>query len=41
MNPLRDRRSVKMLLNSLNDGTIDIVASDHAPHTEAEKAIQT
>lgn len=35
--PLRDRRSVKMLLNSLNDGTIDMVASDHAPHTEAEK----
>lgn len=37
--PLRDRRSVKMLLNSLNDGTIDVVASDHAPHTEAEKDV--
>jgi dihydroorotase len=35
--PLRDRRSVKMLLNALNDGNIDVVASDHAPHTEAEK----
>lgn len=35
--PLRDRRSVRMLLNALNDGNIDVVASDHAPHTEAEK----
>lgn len=35
--PLRDGRSVQMLLNSLNDGTVDIVASDHAPHTEADK----
>ncbi len=35
--PLRDRRSVRMLLNALNDGTVDLVASDHAPHTEAEK----
>jgi dihydroorotase len=37
--PLRSRRSVKMLLNSLNDGTIDVVASDHAPHTEEEKDV--
>jgi dihydroorotase len=35
--PLRSRKSVKVLLNSLNDGTIDVVASDHAPHTETEK----
>jgi dihydroorotase len=35
--PLRDSRSVKMLVNGLNDGTIDAVASDHAPHTESEK----
>ena len=35
--PLRERRNPKMLLNALNDGTIDIVATDHAPHTEAEK----
>ncbi|WP_094229046.1 dihydroorotase [Methanolobus psychrotolerans] len=37
--PLRDTRSVKMLLNAVNDGTIDVVASDHAPHTEAEKDV--
>ena len=37
--PLRDRRSVKFLLNSLNDGSVDIVASDHAPHCETEKDV--
>lgn len=35
--PLRGRHDVKALMNALNDGTIDMVASDHAPHTEAEK----
>ncbi len=35
--PLRGRHDIKALMNGLNDGTIDIVASDHAPHTEAEK----
>jgi dihydroorotase len=37
--PLRDRRNVKFLLNSLNDGSVDIVASDHAPHCENEKDV--
>lgn len=37
--PLRDRRSVKFMLNSLNDKTIDIVSSDHAPHCEFEKDV--
>ncbi|MDW7775456.1 MAG: dihydroorotase [Methanosarcinales archaeon] len=35
--PLRKRRSLQYLWNGLNDGTIDIVASDHAPHAESEK----
>jgi dihydroorotase len=35
--PLRGHHDVKALMNALNDGTIDMVASDHAPHTEAEK----
>jgi dihydroorotase len=35
--PLRKRRSLQYLWNGLNDSTIDIVASDHAPHTETEK----
>ncbi|MEA1984717.1 MAG: dihydroorotase [Euryarchaeota archaeon] len=35
--PLRDRRNVKALVNGVNDGTVDVVASDHAPHREFEK----
>ncbi len=35
--PLRDYQSQQSLWAGLNDGTVDIVASDHAPHLEAEK----
>jgi dihydroorotase len=35
--PLRERHSVKALINAINDGTIDMIASDHAPHREFEK----
>jgi dihydroorotase len=35
--PLRTERDVKALIKGLNDNTIDIIATDHAPHTEAEK----
>jgi len=35
--PLRDFPSQQNLWAGLNDGTIDIVASDHAPHLESEK----
>ncbi|MCX9014456.1 MAG: dihydroorotase [Candidatus Methanoperedens sp.] len=35
--PLRDYRNQQSLWDGLNDGTIDIVASDHAPHLEHEK----
>jgi dihydroorotase len=35
--PLRDYHSQQSLWKGLNDGAIDIVASDHAPHLEAEK----
>jgi len=36
--PLRTERDNKALINGLNDNTIDIIATDHAPHTEAEKS---
>ena len=36
--PLRSERSRRMLLNALKRGEIDFIASDHAPHTAAEKA---
>ena len=35
--PLRDFYSQQSLWNGLNDGIIDVVASDHAPHLESEK----
>jgi dihydroorotase len=35
--PLRTQRDTLALLRGLNDGVIDIVATDHAPHTEADK----
>jgi dihydroorotase len=35
--PLRDYQSQQRLWEGLNDGTIDIIASDHAPHRELEK----
>lgn len=36
--PLRAREDQIALLEGLRDGTIDIIATDHAPHTIAEKA---
>jgi dihydroorotase len=37
MNPPLRKRCMQHLWNGLNDGTIDIMASDHAPHTDDEK----
>jgi len=37
--PLRTSHSIKALVNGLNDGTVDIVASDHAPHLGSEKEV--
>ncbi|WP_075980991.1 dihydroorotase [Bacillus massilinigeriensis] len=36
--PLRDRRDREALIEGLLDGTIDFIATDHAPHTAEEKA---
>ncbi|MBS3948754.1 MAG: dihydroorotase [Dethiobacter sp.] len=36
--PLRTAADVQALREALLDGTIDAIATDHAPHTEAEKA---
>lgn len=37
--PLRTRQDVDAVLDGLLDGTIDAVATDHAPHSAAEKAL--
>jgi len=38
--PLRDLEDVVALKNALKDGTIDCIATDHAPHAEEEKAVE-
>ncbi len=35
--PLRTARDIEALIKGLNDGVIDIIATDHAPHTENDK----
>jgi dihydroorotase len=37
--PLRERADVDALVTALEDGTIDAIATDHAPHHEDEKAV--
>ncbi|MBY9076991.1 dihydroorotase [Paenibacillus sp. HN-1] len=36
--PLRSRRDVEACIEALLDGTIDIIVTDHAPHSAEEKA---
>jgi len=36
--PLRTSQDIAALIKGLNDSVIDIIATDHAPHTPAEKA---
>ena len=35
--PLRTKRDIQALIQGLNDNTIDIIATDHAPHAEVDK----
>ncbi|WP_429971038.1 dihydroorotase [Fructilactobacillus sp. Tb1] len=35
--PLRDKKDCEALLAGLLDGTIDMIATDHAPHTDEDK----
>lgn len=36
--PLRSPRDVEAMIEALEDGTIDMIVTDHAPHSEEEKA---
>ncbi|MBS1494429.1 MAG: dihydroorotase [Bacteroidetes bacterium] len=36
--PLRTKKDVEGILNGIKDGTIDVICTDHAPHTKEEKA---
>lgn len=35
--PLRPKRDTELLLAAIDDGTFDIVATDHAPHADTDK----
>lgn len=37
--PLRSQSDVDAVIEGLHDGTIDAIATDHAPHTPSEKAL--
>ncbi len=38
--PLRGDRDISALRSALKDGTIDCIATDHAPHTEIDKQVE-
>jgi dihydroorotase len=38
--PLRSREHLEAILESIGDGTIDAIATDHAPHHSDEKALE-
>jgi len=38
--PLRTERDIQALIQGLKENVIDIIATDHAPHTEAEKNLE-
>jgi dihydroorotase len=37
--PIRDERHMAGLWAAVTDGTVDVIGSDHAPHTKEEKAL--
>ena len=37
--PLRRKKDVEAVIEGLADGTIDVIATDHAPHSAEEKAL--
>ena len=36
--PLRDKEDMEALVEGILDGTIDMIATDHAPHSDEEKS---
>ncbi|MFP4500176.1 MAG: dihydroorotase [Candidatus Hydrogenedentota bacterium] len=38
--PLREATDVTAIIEGIKDGTIDCIATDHAPHTPTEKAVE-
>lgn len=38
--PIRTKEDMEAIREGLKDGTIDVIATDHAPHTEDEKKVE-
>lgn len=38
--PLRQQEDIEAIIEGLIDGTIDCIATDHAPHTQTEKRVE-
>ena len=38
--PIRSQEDMEAIREGLRDGTIDVIATDHAPHTEDEKKVE-
>jgi dihydroorotase len=38
--PLREAKDIEAIKEGLKDGTIDVIATDHAPHTTTEKEVE-
>ncbi len=38
--PLRTEEDVKAIKQALKDGTVDVISTDHAPHTDNEKDVE-
>jgi len=38
--PLRSEEHLEVIIGAIKDGTIDVIASDHAPHHQDEKALE-
>jgi len=38
--PIRTKRDVEALKDGLKEGTVDVIASDHAPHSQEEKEVE-
>lgn len=38
--PLRAKEDIAAIKEGLKDGTIDVIATDHAPHTDSEKDVE-
>lgn len=36
--PIREKEDVKYIIEAIKDGTVDCIGTDHAPHTEEDKA---